>query len=53
MLSTLTPSVTRTNDITDFSWKPSSDLVNLDEWLQIAIEVRKEKKRKKLILFSR
>ncbi|CAF3393718.1 unnamed protein product [Rotaria socialis] len=26
------------NHVLDFSWKPSSDIVNIEEWLQIAIE---------------
>ncbi|CAF1013295.1 unnamed protein product [Rotaria magnacalcarata] len=31
-----TPS--KRNHVLDFSWKPSSDIVNIEEWLQIAIE---------------
>ncbi|CAF3366504.1 unnamed protein product [Rotaria sp. Silwood2] len=26
------------NNFLDFSWKPSSDIINIEEWLQIAIE---------------
>ncbi|CAF4308643.1 unnamed protein product, partial [Adineta steineri] len=26
------------NPILDFSWKPSCDIISIDEWLQIAIE---------------
>ena len=35
---TTTP-VDRSNEIVDFSWKPPSSLVNIDEWIEIVIEV--------------
>jgi len=27
-------------EFVDFTWKPTSDLITIEEWIQIAIEVR-------------
>ena len=34
-----TTTIDRLNEILDLSWKPSSSLVNLEEWMQTAIDV--------------
>ncbi len=37
--NTLSTTTDRTNEIVDFSWKPPSSLVTMEEWIQTAIEV--------------
>ncbi len=40
--NTLSTTTDRTNEIVDFSWKPPSSLVTMEEWIQTAIEVLNE-----------